>query len=78
MNEIIGRVIDVEFIKHTKNGNPVYRVLIADAVGESWFMTAPDSMIAYAIANADYKSGKHLFRLDSKWRIYSIGRVNAG
>ena len=73
-------------VTHTKrvgtsvNGNPTYEVEIRDdhaAIGEAYSLhrTMSDSMIAYAIENAEYRNEPHVFTLTRAGRIRSAMTV---
>lgn len=69
MSTVIGRVVDVQPIGQTRNGNTTKRVTIRTASGDEILRTAPDSSIAIAIGNLEFREADHEFTLNAHGRI---------
>lgn len=75
MSTVTGRVVDVQPIGQTRNGNTTKQVTIRTAHAEEILRTAPDSSIAIAIGNAEYREHEHVFTLNGHGRIESARPV---
>ena len=69
MSSVTGRVIDVRPIGQTRNGNTTKQVTVRTAHGDEILRTAPDSSIAIAIGNTEFREADHEFWLNGHGRI---------
>lgn len=75
VSTVTGRVIDVQPSGRTHYGNPTKRVTVRTASGDEILRTAPDSSIAFAIENAEYREQSHEFTLNAHGRITAARMV---
>ena len=67
---IRGKVTDTKRLRSSVNGNPRYEVTITDEDGTQHLTsTEPDSMLAYAITNSEYRDTAHTFYVNRKGHI---------
>lgn len=75
MSAVRGRVIDVRPVGQTRNGNTTKQVTVRTASGDEILRTAPDSSIAIAIGNLEFREIEHEFTLNAHGRITTAREV---
>lgn len=67
---IRGKVTNLKRLRSSVNGNPRFEVTLTDEDGTTYTTaTSPDSMLAYAIENAEYRDEHHTFYVNKLGHI---------
>lgn len=69
VEKITGRIVGVERLNNSVNGNPRFRV---DIEGHGWYMTSSDASVSYSIENFR-RTGDVI-----EWTLTHAGRVAYG